>query len=132
VSQTARFVVTAQDRRDAAKSLELNLPYRSVLLDLYAFSQYGPKTVIVTVNFESVRQSAEFEFLPECSNGPPITLSFSPTANSDQWSYVVTNVFEHRFRFRRSTFSDVSEPSWSEYQSPDVPLTIDVETGEAL
>jgi hypothetical protein len=120
----ARLIVTARDPAHAGNTLTLNLPCRSVSLDLFAFHEYGRQTAEVTVRFPSSIETAQFEFLPECGTDKPIVLTFSPELPSEQFSYYSTKLFENRYRFRPLPVEGQPDTEWSDYRIPGQPLVI--------
>ena len=118
VNETARLIVTAQNPADAAQTVKLDLPCRSVALDLMSFPQYGPQTVHVTATFAEGVDSAEFEFLPEGSTDDPIVLRLTRQSPTGQWTYNATQLFHNRYRYRRLFDKGPAEPEWSDYRSP--------------
>jgi hypothetical protein len=126
VSETARLVVTARDPAHSANALTLDLPCRTVSLDLPAFPQYGPQGVTITVEFRPGVDAAEFDFQPEGDADGEITLRFTPGENSKRWNYLVTNLFRTRYRFRTAPREGAPEPAWSDYRLSEEPLTIEL------
>ena len=124
--ENARLAVTAQDVTDASNILNLDLPCRSLSLDLVAFPKYGPQTVHVTVKFDRPVPSADFEFQPESGSDDPIILSFTPAAPAGEFSYFATNIFRTRYRYRRRPTDADPQPEWSGYKLPGEPLTVEV------
>jgi hypothetical protein len=125
--EAARLVVTARDPTQASNTLTLSLPFRTVSLDLSSFQEYGPQTTAVTVQFHDSMQTAQFEFAPECGAEEPVVMRFSAGRTTGQYNYYSTELFKHRYRFRRAPEEDGPPTNWSDYRSPGAPLTIAVD-----
>jgi hypothetical protein len=123
---SARITISARDQAKSDKALMLDLPCRSVTLDLATFREYGPQTTNVTVQFKEAAQAVQFEFLPECGEAEPIVLGFSPSRASGQFSYFSTGIFRSRYRFRQSSPPGDRETQWSDYRVPGEDLIIDM------
>jgi len=121
----ARLAVTANDLGKIGGPLTLDLPVRSVTLDLASFREYGPKTAKVTVQFHDGAESARLEFQPE-SGDDTVVLGFSPANSSGEFSYFPTNPFRNRYRFRQASETPENEADWSPFRSPERDLNIAV------
>lgn len=123
----ARWCITAQDLSHPANVLRLELPCRSLELDLSSFPDYGTQVVRPSVTFYDDLTSAGVEFAAESPNGGSVILVFTRDQAHITFGYFATNLFASRYRFRLYTGQDDdSAAPWSTFLPPQTNALIGI------
>jgi hypothetical protein len=126
-----RLSISARDLANPANVIKLELPCRSVQLDMTSFHEYGPQSVRIAVQFHDGTTSARLEFAVESEDAEPVVLGFAPGAPEGQFNYFATSAFRSRYRFREYTGDDDSSIPWSAFLMPGQDLHIGMYRGGA-
>ncbi len=123
----ARWFITAHDLSHPDSLLRLELPCRSLDLDLSSFPDYGTQVVRPSVTFHDDLTSASLEFAAESPNGNSVILVFTPDQPQITFGYFATNLFASRYRFRLYTGQDDdSAAPWSTFLPSQTNALIDI------
>ncbi|CAG9203484.1 conserved hypothetical protein [Paraburkholderia sabiae] len=119
-----RLFISASDRANPANVVRLELPCRSVDLEMTSFHEYGPQSVPIAVQFHDDTVSAKLEFAAESDDTNTVVLGFTPDTPDSQFNYFARSVFRNRYRFREYTGDDDASTAWSAYLTPGQHLHI--------
>jgi hypothetical protein len=120
----ARLKFTLNDPQKEEDPIMLDLPTRSIRLDLNTFSQYGPQSVEVQVQLGTKLSEVSIDFKQEYGDDSISSLHFSKETLLQTYNYNSLHLFKNKYQYRLSI--NGQKQNWSSLIKPEKELKINL------